>query len=313
MAVSDRSNVARRGIPINKKQFLTLFELLPEGIVILDTDDGWFSVNSALARLVDHSRATLRHAGRRKDPTLLNRCFADPAIWDKICLQGCVTNLETNLVRKGGDRITAIVNGAVIHKRGNGRHVVGMSILDITEHKKMARRLLRTKSELRRLKQQLESTLEDLGTAQRFLQESSRNLEKKSQATKVVMSRAEQNNRELKRSIAHNVDMLITPLIEHLKSTSLTEAQRHLVETLDFNVQHLTSQFGIAVAYGLKGLTPRGIQICKMIWEGKNSREIADAMGVTYLTVITQRKDIRRRLGLAKKKQNLASFIKQVM
>ena len=50
-----------------------------------------------------------------------------------------------------------------------------------------------------------------------------------------------------------------------------------------------------------------------MIRAGKDSREIARALGLAYQTIIVHRKNIRKKLGLKKNKQNLASYIMKNM
>ena len=117
----------------------------------------------------------------------------------------------------------------------------------------------------------------------------------------------------LQERIASNLELTIQPLIEHLKSLDLTEAQRQVLETLDFNVRHIASYFGATLVGNESRLSAREIQICQMIRSGHNSREIAGHLGVTYQTVIAHRKNIRRKLGLKRNKRNLASHIKEVM
>ncbi|MEW6113892.1 MAG: LuxR C-terminal-related transcriptional regulator, partial [Thermodesulfobacteriota bacterium] len=46
--------------------------------------------------------------------------------------------------------------------------------------------------------------------------------------------------------------------------------------------------------------------------EGKDSRAIAEAMGLAYQTVIVHRKNIRRKLGLKKQKKNLTTYLQQM-
>jgi DNA-binding CsgD family transcriptional regulator len=118
---------------------------------------------------------------------------------------------------------------------------------------------------------------------------------------------------ELQARIAHNLAITVQPLIGHLQSLDLTEAQRRLVETLDFNIKHIASYFGTTVSDNDARLSPREIQICQMIRSGQNSREIAQRLGVTYQTVIVHRKNIRKKLGLNRNKGNLASYIRERM
>ena len=129
-----------------------------------------------------------------------------------------------------------------------------------------------------------------------------------------LLIRSVQNQKSvLQERISNNLETTVRPLIDHLKSLDLTDAQRQVLETLDFNVKHIASYFGATVLGNESRLSAREIQICQMIRSGHNSREIAGSLGVTYQTVIAHRKNIRRKLGLKRSKRNLASHIKEVM
>lgn len=133
------------------------------------------------------------------------------------------------------------------------------------------------------------------------------------EALRLLICSVQNQKSGLQERIANNMEITVQPLIEHLKSLDLTEAQRLVVETLDFNVRHIASYFGATLAKNESRLSAREIQICQMIRSGYNSREIAGCLGVTYQTVIAHRKNIRRKLGLKRNKRNLATHIKEVM
>ena len=75
-------------------------------------------------------------------------------------------------------------------------------------------------------------------------------------------------------------------------------------------MMHITSLFDLDSRNTVTHLSPREMEICQMICSGKDSHDIAKALGLTYNTVIVHRKSIRKKLGLKLKKQNLASYLK---
>jgi len=133
------------------------------------------------------------------------------------------------------------------------------------------------------------------------------------EAVRVLIDLVQDRKSDLQERISHNLEITVRPLIAHLKSLDLTEAQRQLVDALDFSVKHIASYFGAAVFDNEAKLSSREIQICQMIRWGQNSREIARSLGVAYQTVIAHRKNIRKKLGLKGNKGNLAGYMKEIM
>jgi len=127
-------------------------------------------------------------------------------------------------------------------------------------------------------------------------------------ATTLMASYVE-DHKNLRQRISANLDVLILPLIALLRSTQLTEAQLHLLDTLEFNLRQVVSGFGMTVTEANPRLSSREAQICNMIRQGKDTKQIAQDLGVSYFTVITQRKAIRKKLGLCNRKQNLARYV----
>ena len=128
---------------------------------------------------------------------------------------------------------------------------------------------------------------------------------------KLLIKRIRDQKRDLHERVAQNFMLTIQPILEQLKTGDLPEPYHHLIETLDFNVRHITSFFGVKLADNKAHLSPREMEICQMIRAGKDSRDIAKTLGLTYHTVIVHRKNIRKKLGLRQRKQNLANFIKR--
>ena len=66
-------------------------------------------------------------------------------------------------------------------------------------------------------------------------------------------------------------------------------------------MSNLESQF--------KRLSPREVEICELIRRGYDSKQIADLRNSSVQTVLKQRKAIRKKLGLDRKKINLATYL----
>jgi DNA-binding CsgD family transcriptional regulator len=163
------------------------------------------------------------------------------------------------------------------------------------------------------LDRELAAKQRELESLKNDLEDARTSAKKVDAATKVLIARITDQKKEIQELIAQNMGLTVFPLLEHMRSTPVSDAMRHLIDTLEFNLHHIASRFGIDLSDTRFRLSPREIQICRMIRRGKGSQEIADAFGLARQTVIVHRKNIRKKLGLKKVKQNLASFIREHM
>ena len=107
--------------------------------------------------------------------------------------------------------------------------------------------------------------------------------------------------------IVANMEEVVIPLLDKLR---LKGASRQYVKLLEHHLRDLTSPYARHVVTGkTRRLTPRETEICNMIKSGLPSKDIAEMLGVACQTVQRHRRNIRRRLGLTGKKQNLTSFL----
>ena len=100
------------------------------------------------------------------------------------------------------------------------------------------------------------------------------------------------------------------PVLDQLKSQDLPDTTQFLLQSLEFNLANVFSSFGIKLMKEGHRLTPREVRICEMIRSGLSSKQMAKVMAVSPQTILVHRKNIRKKLGLARAKQNLASYLK---
>ena len=72
----------------------------------------------------------------------------------------------------------------------------------------------------------------------------------------------------------------------------------------------------LLTSYGWKRLqlrlTPREIEVCDLIREGLSSKEIGRSLSISLKTVEKHRDNIRKKLGIANRRINLASLLKTI-
>ena len=124
---------------------------------------------------------------------------------------------------------------------------------------------------------------------------------------KLLMSYLEQNQKEketMAHTIAINVDRCIQPVLHYLENIISTDSMDVIRRQLDFSVQGLTR----SKSHLADRLTPRELEIARLIREGQMSKEIADQLKISKKSVDFHRTSIRKKLNL-ESVDNLQRFL----
>jgi PAS domain S-box-containing protein len=216
--------------------------------------------------------------------------------------------------RRDGTVFPVMMHNSVLRdNQGNPIALIG-TLRDITDRKQTERQLQESHELLEAYSSFLEAKVRertmDLEKSQRELKRYSESLEKTNEALKIIIQGIEEQKKEVEKKIGHNLNLTVKPIIEQLKSHDLPETAGFLLTSLEFNLDNMFSSFGTTLIRDGHGLTPREVRICDMVRSGLSSKQMAKILGISGQTVLVHRKNIRRKLGLAKSRQNLASFLK---
>jgi len=166
-----------------------------------------------------------------------------------------------------------------------------VSFLDITKSRKAEAALKRKDQELR-----LENRkCEELNTTLR-----------------VLLDKREEDKTEIEGKILSNIKELILPYINKLKKEALDSRCRINLGMLESNLKDIISPFTHKLSVKFLNFTPKELQICKFIKEGKTTKEIAQFMNVSTRAIDVHRYNIRHKLGLNKKNVNLQSYLNSI-
>jgi PAS domain S-box-containing protein len=294
-----------------------LFENQGAGAAILDLEGNCLACNPALERMLGNGVTKGTCAIRPEDLRRLHSRLVETNLWKRIRKRGGVTNQELELPGTKGKKIHVLANAAVLEAGPDGNHFVFVSMVDVGRLKKTERELQRTIDRVSSLAKSLQETLrareEVLETLRRDLAQAHRSLKKVNDATGLLTARIREQTQDYQNRIIHDFNLTVRPLMEHLKSLHPAGPETHLLEAMDFNMRHIASQFGVNLSKRQVRLSPRETEICAMIRAGKDSRQMARSLGLAYETIIVHRKNIRKKLGLKRKKQNLATYIMENM
>jgi PAS domain S-box-containing protein len=204
----------------------------------------------------------------------------------KLVQQGVRQFIDWHFVRKDGSSFDAEVS-LTQSTIGDAPHILAI-VRDITERKKMFLALQDREKEL---------------------DEKSRYLEKVNQALKASLDHREVEKRAVEENMLVNLKRFVFPYIEELGNCKINTDARAYLNIIETNLNDLVSRFSKTVFRKYLDLTPTEVHIADLIRSGKNSKTIAQMLGLSPSSVQWHRKNIRNKLGLTNKKVNLQTYL----
>lgn len=277
----------------------TAFEA-QEGIMVTDKQGIIICVNKAFTRITGYSAVealgkpvSLLKSGRHEIAfyrhmweTIGHEHYWQGEVWDK---------------RKNGEVFPALMTiTAVIDAEGNTANYVG-SFSDFTLQKQAEQVLLDARKHLER---QVEKTAIELVNVQGECEEVNT-------ALKVMIKMRRTENFDAKNLLTLELKQEVLPFLLRLKVGNNDAKQIRLIDTLEANLQRLISTYGSStnITSTYKNLTPKEIQVATMVREGFSTKVIASTLSLSPETISIHRKNIRKKLGLDSKSENLRSFL----
>jgi PAS domain S-box-containing protein len=193
-------------------------------------------------------------------------------------------NLITHETTANGMTTVAVNNIEPGIEKGRVRHVWGAS-LDLTEFFEA--------------RKDLDASLKELDVRRKAL-------EQKNAALRELLSLVEQEKKEVKERVAANIEAILIPCLEKIEAGNRKDV--HLRQ-LRSALEDLTSSFGQKLSASRKKLTPREIEVCNLVKDGLDSKEIAQILNVAVHTVEKHRRMARNKLGLANTGTNLRTYL----
>jgi len=277
----------------------TAFEA-QEGMIVTDEHRFIVRVNNAFTRLTGYSAEDA--VGR--PASMLRSGLHDEAfyqgVWDSInrdrYWQGEIWDK-----RKSGEVFPGLMTiTAVLGAEGRITNYV-ITFLDITLQKQAEKVLLDAR---KHLEEQVEQAVMELN----HLKEESGEV---STALKVMIKLRETESSDAKNLLILELKQEVMPFLQRLKKGSRDPKQVRLLSTLDANLQRLITSYGCAtsITSAYRNLTPKEIQVASMVREGFSTKVIAATLSLSPETISIHRKNIRKKLGLDSKADNLRSYL----
>ena len=144
---------------------------------------------------------------------------------------------------------------------------------------------------------------------QQELETKSKELEEVNAALRVLLKKREEDKIELEKNVLLNVNRLIEPYLEKLQGGGLSKRHKAYLKIIQTNLKDIISPFARNFSSVYYRLTPQEIQIADHIKQGKTTKDIAAIMNLSLKTIEFHRTNIRKKLGLKTRKDNLRSYL----
>ncbi len=234
---------------------------------------------------------------------------------------------EHRMLHKEGSIRWIMARGTAIrNEHGTPIRVVGTDT-DITQRKQaeealqaaydeLEQRVAERTVELAKTNEQLKKEIEErklaeiaLKKREKELKNKTLNLREVNTALNVLLKQRETDKAELEERVLLNINELILPYLEKLKTKVLGDKQKAYVEIISSNLNDIVSPLIRSLSTKLIKLSPTEIQVINLIKQGKTTKEIAKTMNLATSTIDFHRNNIRKKLGIKNKKINLASYL----
>jgi DNA-binding CsgD family transcriptional regulator len=126
-----------------------------------------------------------------------------------------------------------------------------------------------------------------------------------------LLTRFEEEKRSFKESIALNIERNVRPLLAELEH-NLNGQNKTVIARLESALMSMTSEFHRAVVQMRFNLSPTEVKVCQLISSGMRGKEIAEMLNLSFATIETHKKNIRKKLGIQNRKVNLRVYLEQM-
>jgi PAS domain S-box-containing protein len=124
-----------------------------------------------------------------------------------------------------------------------------------------------------------------------------------------LMKAYEKEKTGVEKGISHKIDTLLIPTIEKIRREQSPNFRNTFLDLLQELLIGLTRGFATEIDGRFLRLTRTEMSICQLIQTGQASKDIAAKLKLSYETVQTHRKNIRKKLGIKGRKVSLYGLL----
>lgn len=130
-------------------------------------------------------------------------------------------------------------------------------------------------------------------------------------ALRHVIRSVHDERRELKEELAQQVKDQVLPALERIVDEDSPDVRQNYKSVIEDHLGEFAEGSAVSFDGIMDRLTPREVEICRLIALGRKSKDICELLHISFETMQTHRKNIRRKLGLKGQRMSLYVFLQQ--
>lgn len=144
------------------------------------------------------------------------------------------------------------------------------------------------------------------------LSEKRREIQNLNAALKVLIDHQESEKKDQHHNLVISLKKTIFPYLDKIKTGKIDIASRTYLSMIELNLKDIISSLPNAPSSQMKNLTFTETQVVDLIRQGKTSKEIAAMLNVSTAAISFHRHNLRKKMGLLKKKTTLQSHLQSL-
>lgn len=136
-----------------------------------------------------------------------------------------------------------------------------------------------------------------------------RQLEEMNVTLRVVMKSVDKDRADLKQSVERIVRTTLLPTLDTVRKEQSESIRNSYLDILEDQLLRLNNGGEPDRRALLLKLTPTEMKICRFIQAGASTKEIAESLNLSTVTIQTHRRNMRRKMELQDRKTNLYTFL----
>ncbi|WP_462325174.1 LuxR C-terminal-related transcriptional regulator [Desulfoplanes sp.] len=151
--------------------------------------------------------------------------------------------------------------------------------------------------------------LSELDTLEKGLNKTKAQVEGMNVTLRNVLNSVEEEKQDLREEISKQVKDQILPALDRMAREECPEVREDYYGLLKDRLVSVTHDPADPMDALILTLTPKELEIARLIASGQSSKQIAEFLGSSFDTIQTHRKNIRKKLGIRGKPVSLYAFL----
>jgi len=136
-------------------------------------------------------------------------------------------------------------------------------------------------------------------------------LEEMNITLRTVMKSVDKEREEFQERIGDVIRSTLLPALDPVRKAAASDIRNSYLDIIENQLLKLARGGGQNNHAGLLKLTPMEMKVSRFIQAGSSTKEIAEALNLSVVTIQTHRRNIRKKLGLQNRNVNLTTFLNQ--